>query len=95
LPFLSSDKSPSNFGRYKDPLLDDLYLKQSGAMDPVERRKLTRQFQARVMGEMAYAFPALGWAKRIILQSSMMKGWNPMPSHYLNMDLVDIWLEKE
>lgn len=95
LPFLSSDKNPSNFGRYKDPTLDDLYLKQSGAMDPVERKKLTRQFQARVMGEMAYAYPALGWAKRIILQSSTMKGWNPMPSHYLNMDLSGVWLEKE
>ncbi len=95
LPFLSSDKSPANFGRYKDPLLDDLYLKQSSAMNPAERKKLTRQFQARVMGEMAYAFPALGWANRIILQSSAVKGWNPMPSHYLNMDLVDIWLEKE
>jgi len=95
LPFLSSDKNPSNFGRYKDPTLDDLYLKQSSAMDPVERKKLTRQFQARVMGEMAYAYPALGWAKRIILQSSTMKGWNPMPSHYLNMDLSEVWLEKE
>lgn len=95
LPFLSSDKNPSNFGRYKDPTVDDLYLKQSGAMDPVERKKLTRQFQARVMGEMAYAFPALGWAKRIILQSSTMKGWSPMPSHYLNMDLSEVWLEKE
>ncbi len=95
LPFLSSDKNPANFGRYKDAALDDLYLKQSLAMDPAERRKLTNQFQARVMGEMAYAFPALGWAKRIILQSSRMKGWTPMPSHYLNMDLAEVWLEKE
>ncbi len=95
LPFLSSDKSPANFGRYKDPVLDDLYLKQSSAMDPVERKKLTRQFQARVMGEMAYAYPVLGWARRILPQSSKMKGWNPLPSHYLNMDLADVWLEKE
>ena len=35
---LSSDKSSINYGRYKDPILDDLYQRQNRTMDPVERR---------------------------------------------------------
>ena len=55
--FLSSDKSTANYGRYKDRVLDDLYLQQSQAMDPVERKKLCLQFQKRVLDEMAYVLP--------------------------------------
>ena len=95
LGFLSSDISPANFGRYIDRTLDDLYLKQSSAMDPVERKKLSRQFQTRVMDEMAYAYPPVGWTKRIAMHSAKMKGWIALPSHFLNVDLVDVWLEKD
>jgi peptide/nickel transport system substrate-binding protein len=92
--FLSNDKSPSNYGRYKDRLLDDLYLKQSQTMDPVERKKICLQFQRRVLDEMAYVivFP---WTHRIILHSPKMKGWKALPSHFLNMDLASVWLSKD
>jgi peptide/nickel transport system substrate-binding protein len=94
LIFLSSDKSPSNFGRYTDRVLDDLYLKQSMAMDPAERRKLSHQFQKRVMSDMAYSFPVSGWTQRIVLHTAKLKGWNALPHHFLNLDLGDAWLEK-
>jgi len=92
--FLSSDKSPGNFGRYKDPVLNDLYLRQSQAMDPKERKRICQQYQIRVMDEMAYAYPVL-WNHRIILHSAKMKGWKIMPSHYLNQDLTQVWLDKD
>ncbi len=95
LGFLSADISPANFGRYTDRTLDELYLKQSSTMDPVERKKLSRLFQTRVMDEMAYAYPPVGWTKRISLHSSKMKGWTALPHHFLNVDLVDVWLEKD
>jgi peptide/nickel transport system substrate-binding protein len=95
LVWLSSDISPGNFGRYIDRTLDDLYQKQSAAMDPVERKKLSRQFQARVLDEMAYGFPPVGWTKRIVIHSAKVKGWVPLPHHFLNVDLVDVWLEKD
>jgi len=95
LVFLSSDVSPSNFGRYIDRELDDLYLKQSMTMDPKERKKLCYQFQKRVMADMAYSFPPAGWTYRIVLHSSKLKGWNALPHHFLNMDLEDVWLAKE
>ena len=32
--FLSTDRNPANYGRYKDPVLDKLYDEQSRATDP-------------------------------------------------------------
>jgi peptide/nickel transport system substrate-binding protein len=95
LVWLSSDISPANFGRYTDRTLDGLYQKQSAAMDPVERKKLSRQFQTRVLDEMAYGFPPVGWTKRISIHSAKVKGWVALPHHFLNVDLVDVWLEKD
>lgn len=92
--YLSVDKSPNNYMRYKDRILDDLYLKQSQAMNPEERKKISTQFQKRVMDEMAYAYP-LPWAQRIVLHSSKMKGWKCLPSHFLNQDLANVWLSKD
>ena len=92
--YLSSDKSPANYGRYKDPVLDDLYLKQARATDPAERKKLVWAFERRVLDEMAYQWPTLWW-QRIIPHWAKLRGWKITPSHYLNQDLRDVWLAKE
>ncbi len=92
--FLSSDKSSQNYGRYKDPVLDDLFLKQSQAMDPAERGKLCKQFEMRVLDEMAYMIPTLWW-HRLAPITSQVKGVKFMPSHFLNQDLSNVWLSKE
>jgi peptide/nickel transport system substrate-binding protein len=34
------------------------------------------------------------WWHRIIAHSAMLKGWNITPSHYLNQDLTDVWLDQ-
>lgn len=91
--FISLDKSPNNYSRYTDRVLDDLYAKQSQAMDPAERRKLCRQFQIRVLDEMAYVCLA-PWRHRIVPYSAKVKGWKALPSHYLNMDLTNVWLSR-
>jgi peptide/nickel transport system substrate-binding protein len=44
---LSPGISDNNWGRYKDTVLDDLYLKQSRAVDVEERKKLVRDFEKR------------------------------------------------
>lgn len=89
--FLSSDKSPLNYARYKDKVLDDLYEKQGRATDAKERLKLLRQFEKRVLDEQAYQFHILWW-QRIIPQWAKVKGWKITPSHYVNQDLRDVWL---
>lgn len=91
LKFLSADKSPLNYARYKDNVLDDLYDKQSRATSPKERLKHLRQFEKRVLDEQAYQFHILWW-QRIIPHWAKVKGWKITPSHYLNQDLRDVWL---
>jgi peptide/nickel transport system substrate-binding protein len=90
--FVSSDKSPVNYARYKDSVLDDLYDKQSRATDPKERLKLIRQFEKRVVDEKAYQFPPTLWWQRIVPHWTKVKGWKITPSHYVNQDLRDVWL---
>ena len=91
LKFVSSDKSPINYARYKDTVLDDLYEKQSQTINPKERLKLLRQFEKRVLDEQAYQFHVLWW-QRIIPHHAKVKGWKITPNHYVNQDLRDVWL---
>jgi ABC-type transport system substrate-binding protein len=88
---ISRDKSPKNYGRYIDRTLDDLYEKQSKAMNPAERKKLCHQFEKRVLDEMAYCLSA-PWRHRIVHYSAKVKGWKALPSHFLNLDLTNVWL---
>ena len=52
---------------------------------------VVRGFERQAMTE-AYAVPILWW-NRIIANSARLKGWSITPSHYLNQDLVDVWLD--
>ncbi|MFQ5854979.1 MAG: ABC transporter substrate-binding protein [Anaerolineae bacterium] len=92
--FLSTGKSGANYSRYEDPVLDELYEKQSQATDPEERRQLIRQFEKRLLDEQVYTFPTLWWFK-INPHWAKVRGWNQLPSHYLNQDLRDVWLAEE
>lgn len=92
--FVSREKSPINYSRYTDPVLNDLYEKQSRATDAQERLKLLRQFERRVLDEKVYQFHVLWW-QRIIPHWKKVRGWMITPSHYLNQDLRDVWLAAE
>jgi peptide/nickel transport system substrate-binding protein len=89
--FVSADRSPINYGRYRDPVLDELYTAQSRATDPEARRKLIAQFERRVLDEQAHYVPTLWW-HRIVPHAASVRGWKILPSHYLNQDLRDVWL---
>ncbi len=89
--FVSADKSPLNYGRYNDRVLDDLYEKQSQTANLKERLKLLRQFEKRVLDEQAYQFHVLWW-QRIIPHWAKVRGWKITPNHYVNQDLRDVWL---
>jgi peptide/nickel transport system substrate-binding protein len=89
--FLSSDKNPANYCRCKDPVLDDLYLKQARALDAEERKRYIRQLEKRLLDEEVHSFMTLQW-HRIVPHSSKVKGWQVTPSHYLNNQLDTVWL---
>ena len=91
LKYVSTEKSPINYSRFKDPTFDELYERQSRMLDVKDRLPLLRQMERRAIAEQAYQFPLLWW-QRIVPHSSRLKGWKIGPSHYVNQDLRDVWL---
>jgi len=89
--FQSVGVSDNNYGRYKDPVLDDLYIKQARAVDPEERRRHLRAFEKRLLDEEAHYIYTLQW-HRIVPLSAKVRGWTITPSHFLNQQLDGVWL---
>ena len=89
--FQSSGRSDANYGRYTDPVLDDLYVRQSRTVDPEHRRRYIQAFEKRLLDEEAHYIYTLQW-HRIVPHSSRVRGWTITPSHYLNNQLDAVWL---
>jgi peptide/nickel transport system substrate-binding protein len=85
--------SPVNFSKHKDTVMDDLYTRQSRAIDPEERRKLLRAFEKRLYDEEVHFIHTFQW-HRIVPHSARVKGWTITPSHYLNQQLDTVWLSE-
>src|SRR5215831_799675 len=91
--FQSSSRSDANYGRYADPVLDDLYVRQSRTVDPEQRRRYIQAFEKRLLDEQAHYIYTLEW-HRIVPHSSRVRGWTITPSHYLNNQLDTVWLSE-
>ena len=89
--FQSVGLSDRNFARYKDPVLDDIFLKQARATDPEERKRHLRAFEKRLLDEETHYFYTLQ-NHRIIPHSSKVRGWTITPAHFLNQQLDTVWL---
>jgi peptide/nickel transport system substrate-binding protein len=89
--FQSVGTSHSNYGRYADKVLDELYQQQSRALDPQERKKYIREFEKRLLDDEAHYIYTLQW-HRIVPHSAKVRGWTITPSHYLNNQLDTVWL---
>jgi peptide/nickel transport system substrate-binding protein len=89
--FQSRARSDANYGRYTDPVLDDLYVLQSRTVDPERRRRYIRAFEKRLLDQEAHYIYTLQW-HRIVPHSSQVRGWTITPSHYLNNQLDTVWL---
>jgi peptide/nickel transport system substrate-binding protein len=92
--YVSASMSDQNYGGYEDATLNDLYTKLSRSPDPAEQRTLMRQYEKRLLDEQAYVSMTPWWS-RIIAHRSYMKGWKINPSHYLNLDLSGVWIDKQ
>jgi peptide/nickel transport system substrate-binding protein len=89
--FQSRARSDANYGRYTDPVLDDLYVQQSRTVDPEQRRRHIRALERRLLDQEAHYIYTLQW-HRIVPHSSRVRGWTITPSHYLNNQLDTVWL---
>jgi peptide/nickel transport system substrate-binding protein len=92
--FQSRTRSDANYGRYVDPVLDDLYVLQSRTVDPEQRRRYIRAFERRLLDQEAHYIYTLQW-HRIVPHSARVRGWTITPSHYLNNQLDTVWLAEQ
>jgi peptide/nickel transport system substrate-binding protein len=92
-PYLPTSISSENYGYYEDPQEVDLYNKMLHETDPQKRHAEMDAFQKWVMDTQAHATKILWW-NRIIPYRSYVKGFKISPSHYINMDMSRLWLDK-
>ena len=92
-PYLSSSISKQNYGNYEDPKQDELLKNAMHETDPAKQKQLMFQFAKHVMDTEAHKLMVLWWY-RIVPHRSYVKGWKISPSHYLNQDLANVWLDK-
>ncbi|MGH6770826.1 MAG: ABC transporter substrate-binding protein [Xanthobacteraceae bacterium] len=90
--YISAKRSPINYGRYNDEKLDKLYDAQKGELDEKKRYAILREFEKHALDQ-SYTFPTIWW-HRIVVTWKQLKGWHMSPSHYLNQDLQDVWLDQ-
>jgi len=92
-PYLSSSVSKQNYGNYEDPKEQEIFDKAMHETDPATQKQLMFQFAKQVMDIEAHKL-VLPWWYRIVPYRSYVKGWKISPSHYVNQDLANIWLDK-
>jgi len=83
----------NNYGNYEDQVLEDLYDRLLRTGDEAGQREIIRNYERRALDEMAHIGVTLWWYK-INPHRSYVKGWKIAPSHYLNQQLDNIWLDK-
>ena len=91
--YLPHDVFPENYGQYEDKEAAGIYNKMLEETDAATQRTLMRAFEKRVLDTEAHAMVMPYW-RRIVPLRSYVKGWKISPSHYLNQDLANVWLDK-
>ena len=84
----------NNYGSFEDKVLEDIYNKLLRSGDVNTQLKLIRQYEYRALDEQASGALTLWWYK-INPHRSFVKGWKIAPSHYLNQQLDNVWLDKK
>jgi peptide/nickel transport system substrate-binding protein len=80
----------NNWGRFSDPQADKLFVEQKTTLDPEKRSQLVKEMQ-KVILQNAWWIPGLWWT-RLEVRSARIRNYEPMPSHWQNRRLEDVWL---
>ena len=83
----------NNYTGWKDDHAEELYGRILRSGQQSEQRTLIREFEKYVLEEKASQIMTLWWYK-INPHRSYVKGWKIAPSHYLNQQLDNVWLDK-
>jgi peptide/nickel transport system substrate-binding protein len=82
-----------NYGNYDDQEEIDLYQKILRETDSAKQRAMMREFEKLVLDTHAHEMVVTYW-HRIVPLRSYVKGWKIGPSHYVNQDLANVWLDR-
>ena len=91
--YLPREKFAANYGGYSDPEELDIYERMLRETDFDKQRVLMRQYETRIVDTEAREFPMLWWY-RLIPERSIVRGWKIGPSHFINQDLSNVWLDE-
>src|SRR5215475_6385270 len=91
--YLPAKVFPENYGQFDDPKSVELYEKMQREIDPAKQREAMRAYEKHTMDTEVHEIVLPYWY-RIVMGRSYVKGWKISPSHYLNQDLANVWLEK-
>jgi len=91
--YLPHTVSSENYGNYDDGPEIDLYQKMLHETDGAKQRALMREFEKHVLDTQAHELVVTYW-NRIVPLRSYVKGWKVSPSHYVNQDLANVWLDQ-
>jgi hypothetical protein len=61
--------------------------------DEQQRAQLVKDMQKRIL-EKTWVIPGLWWT-RLEVRSARIRNYEPMPSHWLNRRLEDVWLTEK
>jgi peptide/nickel transport system substrate-binding protein len=84
---------PDNYGYYDDDKSVQLYEAMQKETDPKKQREAMRAYEKHTMDTEVHEIVLPYWY-RIVMGRSYVKGWKISPSHYLNQDLANIWLDQ-
>ena len=90
--YLTKKASSLGYSGHEDTKLDDFYEKQRQAIDPAARKAIVNEMETYALTT-AYNVPLI-WYHRIIVAHKKIKGWHFTPSHYVQQDLVEVWLDQ-
>jgi len=90
---LPASVDAENYGHFEDATEIDLYEKLLHETDPAQQRVLMRGFEKYVLDEQSHMIWVLWW-HRIVPYRSYVQGWKISPTHFINQDLAQIWLDK-
>jgi len=91
--YLPGSVFTENYGHFEDRPEVELYERMAREVDPAKQRALMREFERHVLDTQAHAQVITYW-NRIVPLRSYVKGWKISPSHYINQDLANVWIDR-
>jgi len=82
----------SEYTNHQDDKVTELYLDMLNEPDEKKQYEKMRTYEKYLIGDMAHYIPGLWWY-RIVAHRTYFKGWKISPSHYLNQQLDNVWID--